>query len=349
MLHAHILIGQHDTDGAIAILRKVMETTPESTDVRMVRQHPKKNKKSTSTTIIFVVSFRHTFEIAPPDFFSRVLVFFWGHGSSFLSPCVVDADWCLRSDVTSNSRLQALSHMLVLHGGPGLVGEAERLLRQTLVLLDEHDSVNADDSSDRYVIDKSMVLNNLANLLQWHRQDIAGAEMMARQALALNAHDPNILHTLGLLLEKEHQTFDDAKAMYRRALRLDPEHVDANCNLGWLAYRTNRDRSHACMDPPGSREGNGGHPYFMDEAGNYPEGLLRAALVADGEHRASLCHLGVLLVETERPAEARSLYDRAAAIGDSMDNDKAAVAISFGKLESFFTLFDPGADQELLP
>ena len=103
------------------------------------------------------------------------------------------------------------------------------------------------------------------------------------------------------------------------------------------------------MDPPGSREGNGGHPYFMDEAGNYPEGLLRAALVADGEHRASLCHLGVLLVETERPAEARSLYDRAAAIGDSMDNDKAAVAISFGKLESFFTLFDPGADQELLP
>ena len=126
MLHAHILVGSRDIDGATAILRKAMETDPESTDVRM-----------------------------------------------------------------------GLSHMLILQGqsrGQSL-DEAELLLRQTLVLLDEA-------KSDRYAIDKSMVLNNLANLLQWYRQDMDGAETIAREALALNPADANILHTMGLLLEK---------------------------------------------------------------------------------------------------------------------------------------------------
>ena len=39
MLHAHILVGSRDIDGATAVLRKAMETDPESTDVRLGLSH----------------------------------------------------------------------------------------------------------------------------------------------------------------------------------------------------------------------------------------------------------------------------------------------------------------------
>ena len=87
-----------------------------------------------------------------------------------------------------------------------------------------------------------------------------------------------------LAIDLESTTPAEAKAAYRKAVEIDPRHVDAHLNLGRLLHEEGRVRS--------------AHTQY------------RQALEASPDHPTALFNLAVSLEDLDRPMEALSSYER---------------------------------------
>lgn len=94
--------------------------------------------------------------------------------------------------------------------------------------------------------------------------------------------------------ELEPTSVADAREAYRRALELDPEHVEAHVNLGRLL--------HDAGDPAAA------------------EGHYRCALAVEAEEPLALFNLGVALEDLGRSGEALEAYERAVQV-DPLNGD----------------------------
>lgn len=70
--------------------------------------------------------------------------------------------------------------------------------------------------------------------------DLPGAEAAARDALALDPHNPQTLNFLGYMLADHNRKVDEAVDLVRRALEADPDNGAYLDSLGWAYYRLGR-------------------------------------------------------------------------------------------------------------
>ncbi len=78
------------------------------------------------------------------------------------------------------------------------------------------------------------IRNNLGTVY-WREGDAAAAEREWREAVRLAPNNAIILNNLALLLSHQ-KRYDDAVALYQRAMRLKPKYTDPHLNLG-ITYR----------------------------------------------------------------------------------------------------------------
>ncbi len=118
---------------------------------------------------------------------------------------------------------------------------------------------------------------------QLDRVDILESDL--RLVLEKQPDDVNALNALGFTLADRGQRLDEAQALLERALKQKPDDAAILDSWGWLQYRRGR----------------------LDEALNYLQRAYR--LVEDPEIAA---HLGEVLWESGRKAEARRIWSEAA-------------------------------------
>jgi tetratricopeptide (TPR) repeat protein len=118
---------------------------------------------------------------------------------------------------------------------------------------------------------------NLAIAL-YNLPDPAGAETEARAAASAAPDAPQPQYILGLVAKSQSRT-DEAVAAFRRVLRLDPEDVGANVNLGQL-YAQQRDYKDAIS---AFRTALAAEPYNGTALYNLGTALLRAGQREEGQ------------------------------------------------------------------
>ncbi|HYY93130.1 MAG TPA: FG-GAP-like repeat-containing protein [Pyrinomonadaceae bacterium] len=118
---------------------------------------------------------------------------------------------------------------------------------------------------------------NLAIAL-YNLPDPAGAESEARAAASAAPDAPQPQYILGLVAKSQSRT-DEAVAAFRRVLRLDPEDVGANVNLGQL-YAQQRDYKEAIA---AFRTALAAEPYNGTALYNLGTSLLRAGQREEGQ------------------------------------------------------------------
>ncbi|MDQ3745959.1 MAG: tetratricopeptide repeat protein, partial [Acidobacteriota bacterium] len=123
---------------------------------------------------------------------------------------------------------------------------------------------------------------NLAIAL-YNLPDPAGAESEARAAASAAPDAPQPQYILGLVARSQSRT-DEAVAAFRRVLRLDPEDVGANVNLGQL-YAQQRDYKEAIA-------------------------AFRTALAAEPYNGTALYNLGTSLLRTGQREEGQRVMAR---------------------------------------
>ena len=82
---------------------------------------------------------------------------------------------------------------------------------------------------------------NLGVALQEAREDFDQAEAMYRKAIELDPKDADAHNNLGNLLNDVREDFDGAEPMYRKVIELDPKHTWAHLKLGILLHTVRED------------------------------------------------------------------------------------------------------------
>jgi len=139
------------------------------------------------------------------------------------------------------------------------------------------------------------------------------AEAHYRESLAIEPQAA-IYNDLGFVLERQGLT-EDAAAMYRKALELDPRSPSAHSNLGADLLRRGEyaeaeGHFRAALDAKPSAQALAGLGRALWKQGRVDEALsnLQAAIEADAEHPAAYEDLGTIFVEQGRLGEAESHY-----------------------------------------
>lgn len=147
-------------------------------------------------------------------------------------------------------------------------------------------------------------------------EPIAGQYMMdfgqAGHVLAANVkhiHEPAStaaeLFSRGVALEEDPNTYDEAIAMYKQVLKLDPDHAAAHINLGTLFYN---------------------HADFEAAEEHY-----RRAIEIDSRYALAYFDLGNVLDETGRLREAISAYEAAIALAPTYADAHYNLALAYEK------------------
>jgi tetratricopeptide (TPR) repeat protein len=154
--------------------------------------------------------------------------------------------------------------------------------------------------------------NNLA-LASIDLGELEVAEAHYRESLAIEPQAA-IYSDLGFVLERQGLD-EEAVALYRKSLELDPESATAHYNLGGSLARRGEfaaAESHlrAALAQKPSAQAYDGLGFVLWKQGRVDESIasLQAAIEADPKHPAAYDHLGAILVEQGRVGEAESNY-----------------------------------------
>ena len=151
----------------------------------------------------------------------------------------------------------------------------------------------------------------------YQRGEYAKAEAAFTRAIADNPGNPDYVHNLAVVMEKE-GNLAGAEQTYRNALRLDPSHQPSHHGLTELMISQGRQQEAvqhvtAWRDTqPYIAESHLEMAWLLQESGDVAgaEQSLKAASNVDPNHPKVLAHLGQVYQQTGRSEEALAMYEQ---------------------------------------
>jgi predicted O-linked N-acetylglucosamine transferase (SPINDLY family) len=170
--------------------------------------------------------------------------------------------------------------------------------------------------------------------VQHHQSgQLAEAEVLYRQILAVQPEHADALHMLGVIAHQAGQV-DAAAQLIRQALSLAPQNPMAHCNLGLVCrMRGNREEAVACYEralqlKPDYAEAHNNLGISLVELGRLDDAIdaFRRALELKPNYPDALVNLGNALGDCGQLDEAVAVYHRALALTP----DSVAALYNFG-------------------
>lgn len=151
----------------------------------------------------------------------------------------------------------------------------------------------------------------------YQRGDYANARAAFSRAIADNPGNPDYVHNLAVVMEKE-GNLAGAEQTYRNALRVDPSHQPSHHGLAELMISQGRQQEAvqhvtAWRDTqPYIAESHLEMAWLMQQSGDLSgaEQSLKAAANVDPNHPKVLAHLGQVYQQTGRTEEALAMYQQ---------------------------------------
>jgi tetratricopeptide (TPR) repeat protein len=224
---------------------------------------------------------------------------------------------------------------------PGVSGFYDWLGR---ALVEKKDLRGADAAFHKAVdLDKNNA-GALLSLAQVQKEEGSVSQALATDEQSIKDHPQDILFYLhaGMMYENQ-DNWDQAKAMYQKALNIQPENPIASNNLAYLMLKHGGNVDVALAMAQTARRGVPDSPNFADTLGYayYQKGVYQSAIdmfqesIRLNEKRGGAddpdvhCHLGLAYQKANQPAQARQQLERALKINPNFsDADDARRALS---------------------